>query len=316
MKTYCWTGFLTILTMVFMGCRETAVSIPDSDAALSRLSFVMIHLEAGYQSRLDNNLPPGIVLPDEYRKRELGWQEYLWPTVISLVQKADQYGFKLTLAFNPQWGQFILLDPAKVSLVRQWQAAGHEVGFHHHARNHPDWNGYSNANTGANPVPLLGTVNEGFSYVRNLGSPENVISSTMGGIPDDHPSLMTPPAGTDFVFGNGNYFDSYPACLPSGQQLRSLVPVRSYLQNFDRYKVDLTIRVLSTVMECLTVDEAIPILEDQYVKMSPTEVFGTVFHEFDYFVRRDSYIKWFDFLKNNGARVRTMRDVAAEYFKH
>lgn len=61
-------------------------------------TFVMIHFEAGYKGRLENNLP--IDIPAEYMTMDLGWQEYLFKTAEKLVQKADGYGFHLTNSHN------------------------------------------------------------------------------------------------------------------------------------------------------------------------------------------------------------------------
>jgi hypothetical protein len=97
----------------------------------NKYTFVMIHFEAGYKGRLDNDLPIG--LPEKYRIMDFGWQEYLFETAKKLVQKADDYGFHLTLAFNPQWAEYILLDSSRINIIKQWQEQGHEVAFHHHS---------------------------------------------------------------------------------------------------------------------------------------------------------------------------------------
>lgn len=271
----------------------------------------MIHLEAGYSARLRNDLPPGVSLPEAYRLKESGWQEYFWPTVVELVRKADEYGFKLTLAFNPQWGRFLLRDRARLALVRRWQRAGHEVGFHHHARNHPDWNGYSNDPDAVEDPLYLGTVDDGFSFVKDVAAPVIVVSGTLGRVPVDDPSLMAPPADKDLIQGVGNMRDSYPRYGP----LRGLAPRRRFLPGKGCHVVELTIRELSTVMNGLSVGAALPILQAQYAETGRNEVFGVVFHEFDYFRAPELYVEWFDFIKKRGDVVRTMSEVAEEYFK-
>ena len=141
--------------------KTRTVTVVDSNTQ-SKYTFVMIHFEAGYQGRLNNDLP--INIPQEYMTIHLGWQAYLFDTAKKLVQKANDYGFRLTLAFNPQWAEYVLLDNTKVNLVKQWQENGHEVAFHHHSVNHPDWNGYSNdPNAINNSIPFLGDVDTGIN---------------------------------------------------------------------------------------------------------------------------------------------------------
>ena len=62
----------------------------------------------------------------------------------------------------------------------------------------------------------------------------------------------------------------------------------------------------------VSLEEALPILQDQYRAMKKDQVFGIVWHEFDYFRAKDTYIQWFDFIKKNGDSVKTMQELASD----
>lgn len=269
-------------------------------------AFIMIHLEAGYKACREPIDLPDAVSPDVCTT---GWQEYFWPTVIELIEKADNYGYKLTLAMNPQWGEYIVKDGAHLDLVKQWKAEGHEIAFHHHQISHPDWDGYSNTySVGTNTDDdelYLGVVNDGFSQVASLVSPDSVISSAIGGLPQEYPSLMNSPW---VVFGTGNQFDSYSELGTES----SLKPTLTHTA--DRDYVNLTTRQLSTGMQ-IPLPDAMFELEKQYSNMNSDEVFGIVWHEYDYYQAKDSYIQWFEFIKQKGNSVRTMSQISGEYFK-
>ncbi|MBU4267665.1 MAG: hypothetical protein KJ808_02295 [Acidobacteria bacterium] len=298
---------LSILTAIIMtGCRGHE-SAPIDNTSGAKRTFIMIHLEAGYRSCKENNLPPGLSIPDDFRLKDLGWQEYFWPTVIELVQKADEFGFKLTLALNPQWAEYILEDNAKVNLVKTWQENGHEMAFHHHGFDHPDWNGYSNRPEAENDGLYLGIVNDGYMFVENLASPYRVSSGTHSDLPLDFPSQMDIP-NADIIFAEGNALDSYPQL----GTVKSLKPYREPKPN-GGFRVHLTIREYSTVMQ-ISLDEATPILKEQYKNMSGDEVFGIVWHEFDYYRSKDKYIEWFKFIQEQGDKVQTMENINASYF--
>jgi hypothetical protein len=301
---------LFAVIFLFAACRGHEFASIDNASGAKR-TFIMVHLEAGYKAcKVAGKLPEG--LPADVCSQ--GWQEFFWPTVIKLVDKANEYGFKLTLAFTPQWGAFIAKDSACLNLVRQWKAQGHEIGFQHHAVTHVDWDGYANiyskGTDTVNDALYLGPVNDGLSYVATLASPDDIISSTTGSLPFDFPSLMTSPT---LVYGEGNAEDSY---YELGTP-RSLVPVRSrpIIGEIPRDLIHLTIRVFSTVMHNMPVDDALPKLQDQYRNMPEDEVFGIVWHEYDYYKREDAYIQWFEFIKANGNSVKTMNEIATEYFK-
>lgn len=281
------------------------------NASAQKYTFIMIHFEAGYKAcKVAGNLPPGLSA-DVCAQ---GWQEYFWQTATELVDKANEYGFKLTLAFTPQWGEFIANDAGRLELVRRWKTQGHEIGFQHHSVSHIDWDGYSNEDI-AKDINYeyhhlyLGPVGDGFSFVNALSSPDPVVSSTMGGLPFDFPALMNSPT---VIYGSGTAADSYPQL----GDVKSLRPTRyrAVIGGIERDVIDLTMRAYTTAMD-ISLDQALPVLQEQYRNLKEDEVFGIVWHEYDHFKAKDLYMQWFDFIKEQGNSVKTMKEIADEYFK-
>ena len=269
-------------------------------------SFVMIHFEAGYKGRLNNDLP--IDIPVEYLTMDFGWQEYLFETAEKLVQKADYYDFHLTLAFNPQWAEYILLDNEKINTVRLWQEKGHEIAFHHHSLNHPDWNGYSNdPNAINNPIPFLGNVDAGLEFVKNLSNQVSVTTAMIGGLPIDMP-LSYENYTEELIFTGGNQFSSFELYGP----LRSLIPTKVIKDNGSRV-IRVTHRQLTTTSNDYTVEEALNIFKAEYNNIQDDEIYGLVFHCYDYLKAEDSYNSWFEFINNNGDNIKTVNEVISEY---
>ncbi len=272
----------------------------------SKYTFAMIHFEAGYKGRLDNDLP--IDIPVEYMAMDFGWQEYLFDTAEKLVQKADDYGFHLTLAFNPQWAEYILLDSAKTDTVRQWQERGHEIAFHHHSLNHPDWNGYSNdPNATNNPIPFLGNVDAGLDFVRTLAAPTHVTTAMVGGLPVDMPQSYED-ATEDLIFAGGGQFSSFELY----GDLRSLIPTEIIKANGAKVTL-VTHRQLTTIYRDFTIEEALEIFKAEYSGMQHDEIYGIVFHCYDYHEAEDIYTNWFEFIKNSGDSIKTIDEVISDY---
>ena len=296
-----------ILTLVFfiVGCGE-GNSSSNVEKPKSKSTFVMIHFEAGYQGRLNNDLP--ITIPQEYMNMEFGWQEYLFDTAKKLVQKANDYGFHLTLAFNPQWAEYILLDNEKVNLIKLWQKQGHEIAFHHHSINHPDWNGYSNDPSAINSsIPFLGNVDAGLDFVKNLAAPSNVTTAMIGGLPIDMPQSYEN-TSEDLIFSSGNQYSSFERY----GKLRSLKPYNIIKSNGAKITY-VTHRQLTSILQDYTVNEALEIFKTEYNNIQDDEIYGIVFHCYDYHEAEETYNNWFEFIKNNGDTIKTIDEVVSDY---
>ena len=115
----------------------------------------------------------------------LDYPEKYWPSLLSIVELADDYGVKLTIKFIPQTAEYILQDNEKLSIVRNWEKYGHELGFHHHGLSHKYWDGYTNA---YNEIPkkslskYLGTMDDAINIVNQLPISGEVLTA---GITDE-----------------------------------------------------------------------------------------------------------------------------------
>ncbi len=293
------------LIFFLIGCGNSDESTKAEEHE-SKSTFVMIHLEAGYKGRIDNNLP--IDIPQEYMTMDFGWQEYLFDTAKKLVQKADDYGFHLTLAFNPQWAEYILLDNDKVNSIKEWQEEGHEIAFHHHSISHPDWNGYSNAPDAINnPIPFLGDVDSGLDFVKNLALPTDVTTAMIGGLPVDMPQSYENTT-KDLIFASGNQYNSFEEY----GEPRSLKPYKVIKNNGGKVTY-ITHRQLTSILKEFTINEALKIFKTEYNNIENDEIYGIVFHCYDYHETEETYNDWFEFIKNSGDTIKTINEVVSDY---
>jgi hypothetical protein len=292
-----------------------APAIDANDAGLSKRShFIMIHLEAYHKGPTDPDFSSTILdVPSPFRDEPLGYQRYVWPAVQQLVADADEFGFKLTLAMNPQWSDFILADSTREALVQSWRQVGHELAHHHHPANHPDWNGYTNDASLSHDPLFLGTVSAGYDLVARLVPTGTLRTAMIGGLPEDMPIDSWKRVNGQIVLTSGNQFDSYP----DGPE--PLAPLRPFedpkppeLGDPEGTIVVLNHRELGTTNH-RTIEEAIEAYQHQYLGLQPDEVFGLVFHGFDYLKARDRILPWFEFVAEEGGSVKTIHEIVATY---
>lgn len=131
-----------------------------------RTAFISIHLEPG-------NDPETTEYPELH-----------WPDLVNLIALADEYGVKLSLVFNPQWATYILADEEKITLLRSWEANGHEIGLHHHGPHHGSWNGYTNQEEYTDEREYIGTIEEMMELVNQLPASGRVLVAGIGGEED------------------------------------------------------------------------------------------------------------------------------------
>ena len=257
-----------------------------------KTTFVMIHFEVGaYHWPWFKNVAPNSTV------RNLDYQKALWPAAIKLVNLADKYGIKLTLAFNPQWAEYILKDPEKVKIVRGWQSEGHEIAFHHHGFEHLDWNGYSNIKTQEvlNDPRYRGTVEEGFAYVKRLAAPYEV---TVGTLTDwqtdlvDGIKIMTIGGGRH---GNGiSDAVSEPDVININGKNITIIK-HGFLE--------------STYRNNSKTDSLLEEFKKLYLETGDNKIFGIVSHVHDYYRYPQALEGWFKFLKEQKAEVKRVSEV-------
>jgi hypothetical protein len=292
-------GLILISCIALSGCSTSLEADPDT------YTFVAIHFEAGYAGKIENDLP--IDLPADYLAMDFGGQKYLFETAVRLVQKADDHGFHLTLMFNPQWAEYILLDESRTDTVRQWQERGHEIAFHHHSYIHPDWNGYSNDPDAASDPLYLGDVDTGLEFLRNVAAPSSVTTAMVGGLPIDLP-LSFDSTTDDLIFTGGNQYDSFELY----GELRSLVPTK-VVKNNGGTVVRVAHRQLTILSDEIPIAEALETFKAEYASINNDDIYGIVFHCFEYREAETDFDEWFEFIESNGDRVRTVSEVVSDY---
>lgn len=144
-----------------------------------RYGFFAVHLDPGPVS----GLPDGTPNPSRPKA--------YFDELTQLITSADAYGHKLTLMFTAQWAAHIAsplcelpksegLSPGGyayrgeeygdcLSLVRAFEAHGHEIALHHHPESAPaSWDGFSNSQEDAEKQGYLGSVDDLLAYVAKL----------------------------------------------------------------------------------------------------------------------------------------------------
>jgi hypothetical protein len=108
----------------------------------------MVHFEAGRDTShalINDILYDELGYPsDSLRTTNLYFQQVTWPSTVRMIETADTFNIKLTLAIQSQMAEYILRDTSKINLFNRWVDNGHELAMHHHGVNHIDWGGYTN----------------------------------------------------------------------------------------------------------------------------------------------------------------------------
>ncbi len=203
--------------------------------------FIMVHFEAGRDTThplineiLFNELG---YPPDSLTTNYLIFQHVLWPSVVNMVQIADSFNIKLTLALQSQMAEYILRDTNKINTFNSWVLNGHELAMHHHGLNHVDWGGYTNRFQGVqypddymwldkfqNSGLYRGNMQQSFNYLQQLATeindsvvtgcitdtqidkPSEIIYLTKGG--EEQADLIASP-DTVLIANNPLYFLSH-----------------------------------------------------------------------------------------------------------
>lgn len=296
------------------GGSGNGVGQPDSvgESRHERMHFVMVHLEAYHEGPTDPEFSTrAFDLPEQLEVTPHGHQVYLWPTLQQLVADAEGHGFRLTLAMNPQWADSILADAARRDAVKRWRAFGHEIAMHHHPFDHPDWNGYTNDAGLLGHELYLGTVSEGFERVQRLVAPASLNTAMIGGLPGDAPWEAWRGISGPIILTQGNQHDSFADGRVGLGSLRPTTMAKpAHLNDPGGSVVWLRHRELGTNTD-RSISEAIAAFKGQYSNLASEEVFGLVFHAFDYHEARDEIRPWFEFVVAQGGTVRTTTDIVA-----
>ncbi len=142
---------------------EDEINIPKEEEEYTvNTAFVSIHMEPGSNPSTTD------------------YPALHWTDLVNLIALADNYNVKLSLVFNPQWATYILSDEEKLTLLRSWEANGHEIGLHHHGPHHGGWNGYTDQEEYTGDFKYIGTIKDMMDLVNQLPASGEVLTAGIG----------------------------------------------------------------------------------------------------------------------------------------
>ncbi len=221
-------------------------------------------------------------------------------TLKEFVETADSYNVKLTLMFTPQWAEMVLADNKKLALVRQWEAAGHEIAAHHHGPSHPGtWDGYTNAENWqelrekfGKAEQYLGDMNDYLEILEKLPRGGRIFSGTLTDKCTDTPPGVIYDAAGPFIEGK----------TPEG---RTTI-IRTHLFN--------NVLTYKLYIKALRIDEStLREIKEQYNSLKEKEIMGVATHASNFAGKdKELILSWFEFLHNknpNGRYSLTVTDL-------
>jgi hypothetical protein len=285
----------------------------------------MVHFEAGRDT--SHPLINEILFdelgypPDSLRTNNLYFQQATWLSTVHMVETADTFNIKLTLALQSQMAEYILQDTEKINLMNEWVQNGHELAMHHHGINHIDWGGYTNRFQGT-PYPddylwldkfqnsglYRGNMLASFSYLQQLATdisdtivtgcigdtqidkPDGIIYLTKGG--EDQADLIASP-DTVPIPNNPLYF-------------------LSHFQVVSVFKDDNNQIIEDDYINHQKSEEALNYVKSNINQIDDDEIMGVVFHAFDYYRFPDIYRDLFSFLSQNQVNNKSIKDLMNE----
>ncbi len=216
------------------------------------------------------------------------YQEKYWPVLVDLVALADQYNIKLTLKFIPQWAGYIIIDDKRLSLVRTWEANGHELAVHHHGPSHVHWDGYTDNPNWKDDRRYLGSIDDMMKLLNQLPVSGQMLTSGQTDEDTDWPDHII--YETEAVPGQG-------CCLLSSPQRRDNGILLLYTMP---YKID-----KSGEVSLEDIEDAISTIKDgQYLGITLTDA-GFAAHESD-------VEKLFILLDSHNVDVQTTKDILSQ----
>ncbi len=208
--------------------KENEINLPEEAEYTINTAFISIHMEPGTNPSTTD------------------YPALHWTDLVGLIALADEYNVKLSLVFNPQWAIYILDDEEKRTLLRSWEANGHEIGLHHHGPHHGGWNGYTDQEDYKDDLKYVGTIEDmmnlvnqlpasGQVFVAGIGAeedvdydwPEGIIYETDGGADPEEDILSNP---TINIYNGHTVISLRHAQYQVGKMSLSLEEIEAYLQ--------------------------------------------------------------------------------------
>ncbi len=219
---------------------------------------------------------------------------HLFPKLIQLVNKANEYGILLTLEFTPQWVESIMADSSKLRLVREWQAQGHEVASHHHSVFHPHWDGFTNY-----PDSVIQKLGKTADYRGDMNAFRAVVEPIAGDsllLTYSGPGQVDPDSSVDwqpdFIYRTGG--GRQPERAFSSPRVVGMGPYSAC--QIDYY--------------FLENQQNVDALKELYLQKSDIDVVGAVTHVFNFAADSNYVMDWFRFVQNTHRKTarQIMRD--------
>jgi len=225
----------------------------------------------------------------------------MWDALCRFVTMADRYEAKLTLMFNPQWAEFICPDKERFGRVKSWQKNGHEVAVHYHNIVHGGWNGHTNRKDDryTRDPRYRGTVPEMMASLQKLAAPDTMLTMCMG--PDARWDSLSEVEIDEPDYPDGIVYDV------DGMDVGLTPLMKTKFKGRDLFH--LKHHFFADGRRAEHLDK----IKDEFCRAKPGEVLGVVTHEAD-FARSPEFIeRWFQFCRENKARIQTVRDIVKSY---
>ena len=271
--------FITVLSLLFFifSC-STDTEIEEVEVIAEEDTEIIVHI--------------GIHTEIQEDPTSLDYSEKYWPSLVELVELADDYGIKLTIQFIPQTAEFVLQDNKKLSIVRSWERYGHELGFHHHGLSHKYWDGYTNAYSSIPKKSLLkylGKMDDAIGLVNQLSISGQVLTV---GITDE---------GTDWIEGilyETEGFSDSDNSLLSEPHTTEEGSIELYARPYATgKKIDVTLR---------EIEEALLNVPEGYYS-------GITLSDNGYDTHKEEVEQLFQFLQENNIKTQTIKETLSDY---
>ncbi len=311
-KIYYFTTLFLSMSSVIFGQNDNKV-------------FIMVHFEAGRD--ISHPLINEILFdeleysPDSLRTNNLYFQQVTWLSTVHMIETADTFNIKLTLAIQSQMAEYILRDANKINLFNNWIDNGHEFAMHHHGVNHIDWGGYTNRFQGTSyPDDYLwldrfqnsglyrGNMQLSFNYLQQLATEIN--NNIVTGCITD--TQIDKPDGIIYLTEGGeNQSDliSIPDTIP--------IPIEplyflSHYQVVSVYKDGNNEIIEDDIINHQQSVQALNHVMSNINQIDDDEIMGIVYHAFDYYRFPYIYRDLFSFLSQNQVNNKSIKDLMNE----
>ncbi len=238
-------------------------------------AFISVHMEPG-----NKEIP--------------NWPETYWPDLINLIALADDYNVKLTLAFNPQWGTYILADNQRLALLRSWEENGHEIALHHHGPHHANWNGYTNQEEYMDDKDYIGTVEDMMNIVNQLPASGQILTAGIGAIIDQEKD-----------WPNGVLYDTNGG--PGGISDLLSTPAEKSHNGKDVIELLNAAYMIGTQLTIPQV--SISQMLEAFETAKEGEIVGIAFHEYNYAEQPNKFEELFQFFQEQNIEVKTVQEI-------